>query len=182
LKNILTGAGNTVEYVGTVATGNMPNPNTQGYEESTIAEIAKFTGAYSTRLNVVLLHAGTYDLNLWVPSQFATAPQRLDSLVGQLLAACPDYTIIVARIIPYASSHLGFAELVRVFNNAVTSLMATRVQAGQRVMIVDMPSAITPADLADGLNPNDQGYNKMALKWAIALTAVNSLGWIKAPV
>jgi hypothetical protein len=45
-----------------------------------------------------------------------------------------------------------------------------------------MPSGVTTGDLADGLHPNDKGYKKMAIKWASALTAADSLGWIKEPV
>jgi lysophospholipase L1-like esterase len=167
-----------VQYIGSVAAGTMANNLNEGHSGATIAQIATFTSVYTQRPNVVLLHAGTNDLN--IPSDPATAPQRLDALVAQLLAACPDATIIVARIIP--SSNPGPAALLVAFNDAITNLMATRVQAGQHVMIVDIPSAVTTSDLADGLHPNDGGYNKMALKWAIALTAVNSLGWIKDPV
>ncbi len=126
----------------------------------------------------MLLHAGTNDLNL--PSDPDTAPQRLDSLVGQLFAACPDATIIVARIIP--STNASTATLIPTFNNAITDLMASRVQQGQHVIMVDMPSAVTNADFFNGQHPNDEGYNKMGIKWAIALTAANDMGWISGPV
>jgi hypothetical protein len=49
-------------------------------------------------------------------------------------------------------------------------------------MIVNMPSGVSTSNLVGGLHLNNKGYKRMALKWAIAITAVNSLGWIKDPV
>jgi lysophospholipase L1-like esterase len=164
--------------IGSVQAGTMADNFNEGHSGAVISQIATYTSAYTQRPNVVLLHAGTNDLNL--PSDPANAPQRLDALVGQLLAACPDATIIVARIIP--STNAGTSTLIPQFNNAITDLMSTRAQQGQHVIMADMPSAVSTANLADGLHPNDDGYNRMAIKWAIALTAVDSLGWIKDPV
>ncbi|RDL35318.1 SGNH hydrolase [Venustampulla echinocandica] len=178
LLSILTGAKNTVQMIGSVRAGTMANNFNEGHNGATISQLATYTSAYGQRPNIILLHAGTNDLNL--PSEPASAPQRLDSLVGQLVSACPDATIIVARIIP--STNGGLAALLPQFNNAITGLMAQRVRQGQQVMVVDMPSGVTTGDLADGLHPNDEGYNKMAIKWASALTAADSIGWIKDPV
>jgi lysophospholipase L1-like esterase len=178
LLALLTGATNKVQMVGSLRSGTMADNYNEGHDGATIAQIATYTSAYNKRPNVVLVHAGTNDLNQ--PSSPDTAPQRLDSLVGQLLAALPDATIIVARIIP--STNAATAALIPTFNNAITDLMATRVQQGQHVIMVDMPSAVTTGDLYDGLHPNDEGYNKMAIKWAIALTGANDMGWISDPV
>ncbi|KAI1034833.1 hypothetical protein LB504_004407 [Fusarium proliferatum] len=162
LRDLLVKAGNTVDIIG-------------GY---TISQIAEYTSAYKQRPNVVLLHAGTNDMGQAAGSD--TAPERLDSLVGALVVALPDATIIVARIIPAASS--ATESRIRVYNNAITKLMSARARKGQHIMMVDMPSAVGTGDLNDGLHPTDGGYNKMATKWAIALTAADHLGWIKAPV
>jgi lysophospholipase L1-like esterase len=176
--NILVNASNTAQMIGSVRSGTMVDNYNEGHSGAIISEIVTFTSAYSQRPNVILLHAGTNDLNR--PSEPATAPQRLDALVGQLLDACPDATVIVARIIP--STNSVTSTLIPQFNNAITDLMATRAQNGQHVLIVDMPSGVTTSDLADGLHPTDAGYTKMAIKWAIALTAADSLGWIKDPI
>ncbi|KAG4436760.1 hypothetical protein IFR05_007757 [Cadophora sp. M221] len=178
LVNILTGAGNTVDMVGSLRAGVMADSDNEGHNGATIAQISTFTAAYGQRPNIILLHAGTNDLN--IPSQPAGAPGRLDALVGQLLAACPDATIIVARVVP--STNGGTSTLIPQFNNAITDLMSARAQNGQHVMIVDMPSAVSTGNLADGLHPNNEGYKRMALKWAIAITAIDSLGWVRDPV
>ncbi|KAI3393725.1 hypothetical protein diail_3771 [Diaporthe ilicicola] len=178
LKTLLTSAGNTVDMVGSVRSGDMADNDNEGHSGFTISEIAARNSAYRQRPNVVLLHAGTNDMGQ--TSGWDTAPERLDSLVEALIGALPDATIVVARIVPAASS--ATMSRIRVYNNAITKLMSARFRDGQHVMMVDMPSGVRTSDLGDGLHPSDQGYEKMAIKWAIALTAADSLGWIKAPV
>jgi hypothetical protein len=117
---------------------------------------------------------------LYFSTQGYNAPGRLDNLVGTLVAALPDATVIVARIIPAASS--GTLSRIQVYNNAITKLMARRALRGEKVTIVDMPSGVQTKDLTDGLHPTDQGYQNMAIKWSIAITAADSIGWIKDPV
>lgn len=41
--------------------------------------------------------------------------------------------------------------------------------------------ALTSADLADSLHPNDTGYQEMAAAWNTALTTADAAGWITAP-
>jgi lysophospholipase L1-like esterase len=178
LRDILTGAGNKVDMIGSVKAGSMDDNDNEGHSGFTITQIAAFKDAYKQRPNVVLLHAGTNDMNK--PDDPDNAPQRLNDLVATLIAALPDATIVVARIIPAGSS--STLSRIRVYNNAITKLMATRALRGEKVMIVDMPSGVQTKDLADGLHPNDQGYRNMAIKWAIILTAADSLGWIEDPL
>jgi lysophospholipase L1-like esterase len=164
--------------IGSLKAGNMPDSDNEGHNGATIAQIASFTAAYKQRPNVILLHAGTNDMN--IPSNPETAPQRLDSLVGQIHGACPDATIVVARIIP--ASYAASQARIRAYNNAITDLMAARLREGTHVVVVNMPAALTTADLADGLHPSDKGYEKMAYEWAIGLTAASAQGWITDPV
>ncbi|KAF5571970.1 SGNH hydrolase, partial [Fusarium pseudocircinatum] len=103
-----------------------------------------------------------------------TALERLDNLIGALIAALPDETIIVPRIVPAASS--ATESRIRVYNNAVMKLISARDRKGQHIMMVDILSAVGTGDLDDGLHPTDGGYNKMAIEWAVALTTVDDLG------
>lgn len=164
--------------IGSVQSGTMEDNDNEGHSGFLISQIANITDSYRQRPNVVLLHTGTNDMNK--PSDPDTAPQRLDDLVEALVAALPDATIIVARIIPAADSNTE--SRIRLFNNEVTKLMADRARKGEHVMIVDMPSGVQTSDLKDGLHPNDKGYENMAIKWAVSLTAADSLGWIHDPV
>jgi hypothetical protein len=118
--NILTGAHNTVDMIGCLRVGVMADSDNKGHNGTTITQISTFTSVYSQRPNIVLLHAGTNDLNL--PSEPARAPQQLDAFVRKLLAACLDATIIVARIVLLTNS--GTSTLIPQFNNTITDLMS----------------------------------------------------------
>jgi lysophospholipase L1-like esterase len=178
LHDLLTRSGNEVDMIGSLKAGDMPDKDNEGHNGVTITQIASFTAAYKQRPNVILIHVGTNDTN--TSSDPETAPQRLDSLVGQALDACPDATIVVARIIP--ASNAATQTRIRAYNNAITDLMAARLQKGAHIVVVNMPAALTTADLTDGLHPTDEGYEKMSYEWAIGLTAANAQGWIKDPV
>jgi hypothetical protein len=71
---------------------------------------------------------------------------------------------------------------VRAFNAALPAIVAGKANAGRRVHLVDMYSALTSADLADGVHPNAGGYRKMADVWYRALQAVpGSVGDVNPP-
>lgn len=163
--------------IGSIKAGTMEDNDNEGHSGLKILEIARFDSAYKQRPNVVLLHAGTNDMSK--ASDADGAPQRLDDLVGTLVKTLPDASILVARIIPAASSDT--MSRIKAYNEAITTLMTTRAKRGEHVLVVDMPSSVATSDLSDGLHPNDQGYQNMANKWVIGLTETNSRGWIKAP-
>lgn len=163
--------------IGSVKAGTMEDNDNEGHSGLKILEIAGFDSAYKERPNVVLLHAGTNDMGK--ASDANGAPQRLDDLVGTLVKTLPDASILVARIIPAASSDT--MSRIEAYNEAITTLMTTRAKRGEHVLVVDMPSSVSTSDLSDGLHPNDQGYQNMANKWVIGLTEAVSRGWIKAP-
>ena len=58
---------------------------------------------------------------------------------------------------------------MRTYNAAIPGIVQSRANAGKRVHLVDMYSALTTADLADGVHPNAGGYSKMAATWYNAL-------------
>lgn len=99
----------------------MDDNDNEGHSGYTISQIAEYTSAYKQRPNVVLLHAGTNDIGQAAGSD--TAPERLESLVGALVSVLPYATIIVARIIPAASSVTE--SRIRVYNTN-TKLMSAR--------------------------------------------------------
>lgn len=178
LKSMLEGASNTVEIIGSIRSGNMADNYNEGHSGAVIDQIASFTSAYKQRPNIVLVHAGTNDMNKDLNP--TTAPQRVDSLVAKIITACPDATIIVAKIVP--SKLKGADARIPLFNTALASLMTTRIQKGQHIVVADIFSAVQVTDLADGIHPNDGGYSKMAVTWANAITSADNSGWVKDPV
>jgi len=122
--------------------------------------------------------AGTNDCNQ--PDDPANAPARLGSLIDEIAAACPDAVVIVAQLTPIASS-ASEANVVA-FNAAVPGVVATRAAAGRKVMTVDMSNYVTVGDLADGLHPNDAGYNLTAECWYAGIQQAASNNWISPPI
>jgi len=115
------------------------------------------TSLPSYRPNVVTLHIGTNDMNNNVA--VIGAPVRLAGLIDQILAAAPDATVLVATLVP--ASNPDTEARIAEFNQDIPGVVDKRRSAGKHVRLVDM-SAVTTADLADGLHPNDSGYRKMA--------------------
>ena len=61
---------------------------------------------------------------------------------------------------------------MRTFNAAIPGIVQSKVNAGKHVHLVDMHSALTTADLIDGIHPTAGGYDKMAARWYSALQSV----------
>jgi lysophospholipase L1-like esterase len=122
----------------------------------------------NTNPRSVLLHIGTNDViqnfNL------GGAPGRLSTLIDRITATAPNADVFVATIIPLANA--GWQNAARTFNNAIPGIVQSKVNQGKRVHLVNMASALTTADLIDGVHPNANGYNKMAATWFNALRSV----------
>jgi lysophospholipase L1-like esterase len=116
----------------------------------------------------VLLHIGTNDI--LQNYNVAGAPGRLSALIDHITAAAPAADVFVAQLIP-----IGWASgdaAVRTFNNALPGIVQSKVNSGKHVHLVNMHSALTAADLTDGVHPTAGGYDKMAAVWYGALRSV----------
>ena len=173
-------AGSNLTFIGSVQSGNMTNNQNEGHPGATISEIQQFAAlSLPQKPNVVLIHAGTNDMNDDPPEEpYATAPDRLGSLIDAVVAgASPNALVLVAQII-----HAGNASSdarIATFNDAVPGVVAQRANAGQNVVIVDFRS-ITADDLQDGLHPKEEGYLKMGDIWFSAIQAAANQGLFKA--
>jgi lysophospholipase L1-like esterase len=181
LYNDLTGGyNNTVDLIGSVQAGTMADNYNEGHSGATIDEIASFASLSLFELpNVVLIHAGTNDMNL--PLDPADAPTRLGNLIDTVLATVPDAVLLVAQIIP--SGTQATEDNIVTFNAAIPGVVASRVAAGSKVLVVDMFTRLTyPDDFTDDLHPNDQGYQIMGDVWYEALGYADTvLNWITPP-
>ena len=122
----------------------------------------------ATNPHTVLLHIGTNDVNQ--NYDLPNAPNRLSALIDHITATVPTAEVFVAQIIP-----LGWASgdaAVQTFNSAIPGIVQNKVNAGKHVHLVDMHSALTAADLTDGVHPTAAGYDKMAAVWYNALLTV----------
>jgi len=168
----MAAAGYRVDLVGSQFNGPaaLGDHDHEGHPGWRIDQIdASVTGwVRGTSPRTVLLHIGTNDILQNV--NVAGAPGRLSTLIDHLTAAAPAADVFVATIIPLSSPSQESA--ARTFNAAVPGIVQSKVAAGKRVHLVDMHSALTTADLIDGIHPTAGGYDKMAATWYAALRSV----------
>jgi lysophospholipase L1-like esterase len=166
-------AGNyTVDFVGSLSNG----PSTLGDHDhegligwridQLDADVVGWLQTYTP--HTVLLHIGTNDVIQ--NDDLTNAPSRLSTLLDHIIATVPTAEIFVATIIPLSdATEEANAET---FNAAIPGVVQTKVNAGAHVHLVDMHSALTTADLTDGIHPTEAGYDKMAAVWYKALLTV----------
>jgi len=166
-----------VDFVGSQFNGpaSLGDHDHEGHPGWRIDQIvANITGwLQATAPHTVLLHIGTNDV--LQNFNLAGAPARLSTLIDHITAAVPSAEVFVATIIPLASA--GQEAAGRTFNAAIPGIVQRNVSAGKHVHLVDMHSALTAADLIDGIHPTAAGYDKMAATWYSALqSAPGSIG------
>lgn len=125
---------------------------------------------YAHRPHIVLLMVGTNDVLYPEAHNFAGAPARLNALVGQITAIAPNAELIVASVPPLQEPIAD--DRARMFRQDAQAIARDRATQGRRVTYVDMYSALDSTDLADGVHPNTQGYDKMADAWYMAITGL----------
>ncbi|MFE1291382.1 GDSL-type esterase/lipase family protein [Streptomyces sp. NPDC058751] len=165
-----------VEYVGSQWSGPAISPNShEGHPGWLIGDIAGITDSVVTtyRPNVVLLHIGTNDMNNNVDPD--GAPARLGSLIDQILRNDPKVTLLVSTIVPSAFPETN-ARITR-YNAAIPGVVEARRAAGKHVRLVRM-NTVSTANLADGLHPDDRGYEKMAAAFYDGLLRAADDGWL----
>ncbi len=174
----LTGQVATLDFVGSQIEGTMSDPDNEGHFSYQIDQLAALTNIalYAYKPNLVLLDVGINDLGN--DNDVMNAPTRLGSLIDQILASEPDATILVAQLV--VNTTPSVQGNVVLFNNQLASIVQTRATSGKHVALVDM-SAVTTDDLADGLHPNDTGYQLMANAWDAAIQQVITKRWINDP-
>ena len=180
LFNDLTGGGHPLDLVGSVQGGTMADPDNEGHSGWRIDQIAGIidSSLATYRPNVITLMIGTNDLGQ--DYQVATAPDRLSSLITQIENDDPTAALLVSNLI--VSTNTSVAQYEPAFNAAIPGIVQAQQAAGHHIALVDMNSALTTADLSDGLHPNDGGYAKMGDAWNTAVEAAAAKGWITAPV
>ncbi|KAL4874257.1 hypothetical protein BJY04DRAFT_225207 [Aspergillus karnatakaensis] len=167
---------NAKDFVGTQSAGNMQDPANEGYPGATIHEISgRSERALAMRPNVVLLHAGTNDMNR--PYAPETAHERLAAFIDKIASECPDAAILVAKIIPASGTNTNAR--INSFNSKIPGIVEARAKEGMKVMVVDMTGV---TELIDGLHPNDVGYDHMGDIWFDAIVEAGEKGWIEKPV
>ena len=120
--------------------------------------------AFDVTPHIVLLMIGTNDVNQ--SDNLSQAPMRLGNLVDQIVMTAPDALVVVAKITP-----LNGAGNTRVmtYNDAIPAVVMQRADAGKHVIMVDQFTDFPMNELADGIHPNQAGYDRMAQVWYAAI-------------
>ncbi|WP_212912015.1 SGNH/GDSL hydrolase family protein [Streptomyces sp. TS71-3] len=165
----LAAGGYRVDFVGSLTNGpsQLGDHDHEGHSGWRIdqldANIVNWLNASDPR--TVLLHIGTNDINQ--NHDVAHAPDRLSALIDHILATKPRVELFVAQIITEQGE--PHASMVNTYNAAIPGIVRSK---GSHVHLVDMHSALTEADLADGVHPSKAGYDKMAPVWYNAMRSV----------
>lgn len=179
LRDLLAGDMTGLDFVGTLKDGSMADRDHEGHSGWRIDQVAGIATAALQRYhpNVVTLHLGTNDMGQ--NYQVDSAPSRLAALIDQIFSVEPDASIVVAEIIRPADPTSDSRTLT--YNAQLPAIVQARANAGKHIVMVDMASALTTADLSDGLHPNDGGYQKMAAVWNDGIRQAIANGWVQAP-
>lgn len=173
-------AGVDVDFVGSRVHGNMVDNDNEGHSGAFLANILPATNlSIGAHPNVVLLHAGTNDMDL--NRNVSTAIDRLEAIVRTAASGSPDTVILVAQII--FATDTAMQSRTDVFNLQIPSMVAKLQDDPDKIKAyaVDMSTILTEADMSDRKHPNDKGYQKMATAWNDAIRDANNKGYIVAP-
>jgi lysophospholipase L1-like esterase len=157
------------DFVGSQSNGpaSLSDRDHEGHSGWRIDEIAARVRGWLEhyRPRIVLLMVGTNDLVQ--DHRIATAPARLDALIGTIAGRSPPPSVLVASLPPLADRADSAA--ARTFNRAIAGIVEARARNGYDVRFVDLHAGLSTRDLADGVHPNAAGYAKLASGWNTAI-------------
>lgn len=135
------------------------------------------------RPNLILLHAGTNDMNLnpavsTEGNDPVAAAQRLGTLIDSMAEACPDAAILVAMII--GTCDPARAPATGQFQGLIPDVVRRRRDAGRRVLAANL-TAFPTAELQDCIHPSQSGYRLLGDDWADVVSQVPR-DWIRKSV
>jgi hypothetical protein len=124
--------------------------------------------------DVVLLLTGSGEV--FFNFQTATTAQRLDKLIGQIVADSPTSLLFVSSIPPHKAFNANQNQLVQAYNTQIRDVIVPKYQStGANVIFVDQYANFVDASGniihigSDGHHPDQDGYNLMGDTWAAAL-------------
>jgi lysophospholipase L1-like esterase len=192
LRGLLEAAGVEFQYVGTASDfpGDLPQDQrhheghpgwviTRGSSgrDGLTDHLPMWLGPSGVTPDVVLLMIGTNDVDL--DYDLGHAKERLETLVSMITGSgglAPQARLLLAQVTRVVDAEHDALDPVKdaravSYNQGVAELVAEHRARGESVQLVDMHSALEPADFADWVHPNDTGYQKMAHAWFDAIMA-----------
>ena len=131
-----------------------------------------YTWLDANPVEIVLLHIGTNDISgsQTAPSLKLEVDDILDNIDQWETDNTAEITVFVAQIINRSNPLDTKGLETSAYNDSLALLVASRVAAGDDLVLVDHESALDyPGDMDDTVHPNDAGYQDMADTWYAAL-------------
>ncbi|KAF9873870.1 hypothetical protein CkaCkLH20_08604 [Colletotrichum karsti] len=189
LRDRLRYDGWEVNMVGSLRNGQMQDNDVQATPGDIIDQARQASKSSLKYLpNLVLINIGTNDCsrNIDIPNAGARLRQLLEELWSH--PGMDRSTVVLSTVIP---SHDGNIEPNRPSVNAQYRALVKTLRAGGRsIVLADMdpepPSPAHgwiawPADMYDGIHPNDEGFKKMASIFHRAITRAWNAGMLRVP-
>jgi len=168
-RRLVEQSGYGVDFVGSGASGSLPDRDNEGHSGWTISQVAAQTNGWLStyRPDVVLLHIGTN--NMYSDADAQRAPGQLSALIDQIHVAPSSPRLFVAQIVPAKDNTINAR--ITAFNRQLPAIVASKDSS--KISLVDLYSPLNRSgDLADNLHPSDAGYVKMAATWDTAARPV----------
>jgi lysophospholipase L1-like esterase len=158
------GLAQAIDFVGSQRSGPDTFDNQhEGHRSKDINFIYNKIGNWlkAEKPNVVLLMVGTNDMK---QNNAGTASDRLSKLIDQTAKYAPNAHILVSSLppIPRDATQQAFAEA---YNQKLPGIVSEKLAKGIKVSFVDAGSKLSAADIADGVHPTAEGYQKIADSW-----------------
>ncbi|MEU1290674.1 FG-GAP-like repeat-containing protein [Kitasatospora sp. NPDC005856] len=155
----------TVDLVGSRGNGAVADPDNEGHSGSMVDDILAGVDGWlaAAQPDVVLLHIGINDLDRG--SDKAHAADRTSALIDRILADRPGVTVLVMGLIPTTPN---LTAQVADYNDVLSRAVLAKQAQGRKVRYTAAP-ALTSAEMADGLHPDDLGYQRLAQTFDQAL-------------
>ena len=176
--------GNTYSFIGSQVSGAFRNEGHSGFTVSQIQSAVESSGTLSQRPNLILLMAGTNDMNQGTDPQ--TTTNTLSGFVDYLFQQCPDATILIQHM--PAIGYEDFSAVMSAtqqnvikYNAAISVMVETGIALGQHISKVHQRTTTFQHYSGDTLHPDDIGYTILGTTWAEAITVVDQRGWISPP-
>jgi len=174
LYDSLKAKGISTDFIGSVTDPypQSPEPQHDGHGGYTTRDANRelngwFSEILKPELTIIMI--GTNDVAWWIVEEEVEIVKRLDTIITRVQANSPNGIVIVASIPPQGGGNIGETvgpngrnrnHMINVYNQGVEALVYSKTEKQEAVYFVDIFSALTLADLRDGIHPNESGNVK----------------------
>jgi hypothetical protein len=182
LYQLLNQAGYNFDFIGSKNSGwnyfnDDENAGYPGWRDNQLADLLEDGYLNTYPADIILLHIGSNDV--WANDyNNVTDVERLLDAVDDFESSSGNTVIVLlALIISWENYPCGTHTGTSTFNNNLLSMANDRINAGDKIIIVDMECGADidySTDMIDFLHPNQSGYDKMGQKWFNTIDAINN--------